>query len=70
MTASKETPVRHIRYRAREVDYLMDDASGKEFGSALWREDMTEFESGEFTIIYQGTSSNFREAKNGIKDKK
>ena len=42
----KEPPVRQLRYQSREVSYLAVDASGKGFGSAMWRENMVECKSG------------------------
>ena len=30
----------------------------------MWKEDMVEFKSGEFSLIYQGRYSNFRDANN------
>ena len=56
--------MRHLRDRARASDYLMGDASGKGFWSEIWREDIMEFESGEFSIIYQGRYYNFKDVNN------
>jgi hypothetical protein len=44
--------------------YLVGDASGKGFGSALWGQDKIYWESGNYSIEYQKESSNFREADN------
>jgi hypothetical protein len=44
--------------------YLMGDASGKGFGSALWGQDKIFWESGNYASKYQNESSNFREADN------
>lgn len=44
--------------------YLMGDASGKGFGSALWQEENIDWESGNYAQIMQSESSNFRESHN------
>ena len=44
--------------------YLVGDASGKGFGSALWGQDNIHWESGNYAVEYQNKSSNFREADN------
>ena len=44
--------------------YLMGDASGKGFGSALWSSDGIRWESGNYSYQYRMESSNFREADN------
>jgi hypothetical protein len=46
------------------VLYLVGDASGKGFGSAMWDRDGIFYESGHYTAGYQRESSNFREADN------
>ena len=42
----------------------MGDASGLGFESVLWGQGKLVSESGEFTSLYQGISSNFREGDN------
>jgi hypothetical protein len=44
--------------------YLMGDASGKGFGSALWNDEGILWESGHYETSFQAESSNFREAHN------
>jgi hypothetical protein len=46
------------------VLYLVGDASGKGFGSAMWDRDGIFYESGHYTAGYQRESSNFRKADN------
>ena len=65
-TKSKDPPVQHLMSRYQEVAYLMGDLSGNGFGSLLWREDVVECDSGEFTLIYQGRYSKFRESNNMV----
>ena len=50
----------------RQVDvlYMMGDASGKGFGTAVWDNGSLYWESGHFTQDYSDESSNFREAAN------
>ena len=43
---------------------MMSDAIGKVFGLELWREEMLECKPGNFSLIYQGISSNFRKENN------
>ena len=38
--ASNDPPVWHLRDRSQAVSYLIFDASGKGFGSTLWRYDI------------------------------
>jgi hypothetical protein len=49
-----------------DVLYLIGDASGKGFGTAVWAGGRLCWESGHFTTSYQDESSNFREASNLI----
>jgi hypothetical protein len=49
-----------------DVVYLIGDASGKGFGTAVWAGGSLYWESGHFTTSYQEESSNFREASNLI----
>jgi hypothetical protein len=44
--------------------YLVGDASGKGFGSALWGQNNIHWESGNYAAEYQNESSNYREADN------
>jgi hypothetical protein len=50
----------------RRVDilYMMGDASGKGFGTAVWDDGSLHWESGHFAEAYREESSNFREASN------
>ena len=47
--------------------YLMGDASGKGFGSALWDSEGIFYESGHYGERHQRESSNFREADNLVR---
>ena len=49
-----------------DVVYMMGDASGKGFGTAVWAGGNLYWESGHFTTGYQEESSNYREASNLI----
>ena len=44
--------------------YLMGDASGEDFGSAIFANKMVEYQSGSWAKNFANESSNFREAKN------
>jgi len=50
--------------RRVDVVYMMGDASGKGFGTAVWDEGTLLWESGHFSSSYREESSNFREAAN------
>ena len=55
---------RQLRAQRQAVAYLMGDKSGLEFGLVLWGQGRLVSESGEFTSLYQGRSSNFRKGDN------
>ena len=57
-------PRRQLRSQIQAVAYLMVDASGLGFGLMIWGEEKLVLESGEFTPLYQGISSNFIEGGN------
>ena len=57
-------PWRQLREQRQAVAYLMGDASGLGFGLVLWGQGKIVSESGEFTPLYQGKSSKFREGDN------
>ena len=57
--------------RRVDVVYMMGDASGRGFGTAVWDEGTLYWESGHFSLSYREESSNFREAANlvlGLED--
>jgi hypothetical protein len=65
LTQQDEPPLVKVRANgALMACYLMGDASGKGFGSALWWKDKLLWESGNFAETYQAESSNYREASN------
>lgn len=65
LTKPDEPPLVKVRANGALVAcYLMGDASGKGFGSALWCQDELLWESGNFAADYQAESSNYREASN------
>ena len=61
---TKNPPIQHTISRSLTVAYFMLDTSVKVFRLALWREDMADCESGEFSFVYQRWSPIFWEAKN------
>lgn len=64
LTASETPPRRPYRAKARAVAYLLGDASGGGFGSALLVKEKVDVESGEWREMYRGRTSNWREADN------
>ena len=54
-------PSRCLRAMWQAVAYMMGDASGLGFGSVMWSQSRLVLETREFTPLYQGRSSNFRE---------
>ena len=55
---------RQLRAQRQATTYLMGDASDLGFGSVLWVQEKLVSESGEFTTLYQGRLSKFREGDN------
>ena len=64
LTEYQAPPRRQLRAQRQAVDCLMGDASGLGFGSVLWGQGKLVSESGEFTPLYQGISSNFLKEDN------
>ena len=63
LTEGKVPPRRRMRSMRQAVSYLVGDASGLGFGSVMWYQSRLVSESGEFTPLYQGRYSNFREGE-------
>ena len=57
-------PQRQLRLQKQAVAYLMGYTSGLGFGLVLWGQGKRVSESGEFTPLYQGRSSNVWEGDN------
>ena len=65
LTVGASAPRVNIRPKRRvDVLYMMGDASGKGFGTAVWNDGSLYWESGHFAQAYREESSNFREASN------
>ena len=60
----KVTPQRKLTVQRQALAYLMGNASGVGFGYMLWGQGIMILSSGEFTLLYQGRSSNVREGNN------
>ena len=63
LTEGEVPPRRRLRSMRKAVSYLMGDASGLGFRSVMWYQSRLVSEAGEFTPLYQGRYSNFREGK-------
>ena len=55
---------RQLRLQIQSISCPTGDVSGLGCGSVLWCQGKLVSESGEFTPLYQGTSSNFQEGDN------
>ena len=64
ITEYQSPPWRQLSLQRQAVAYLMVDASGLGFGLVLWSQEQLVSESGKFTPLYQGRSSNFLEGVN------
>ena len=64
LTKEKLRPQRHLTVQIQALAYLMGDARGVGFGYVLWGQGRIISYSGEFTLLYQGRSSNFQEGDN------
>jgi hypothetical protein len=65
LTGVESPPTVLCRAKTRfSACYLMGDASGKGFGSAIWTPEGIHWESGNYGLTYREESSNFREAEN------
>ena len=64
LTEDLTPPHRQLRAQIQAVAYIMGDSSGLGFGFVLWSQWKLIYESGEFTSLYQGISSNFQEGDN------
>lgn len=64
LTASESPPRRPYQSMTQAVAYLLGDASGGGFGSALLAKEELDYEAGEWREMYRGQSSNWREAEN------
>ena len=61
LTGGKLLPRRRLRDMSQAVAYLVGDDSGLGFGLVMWFQSRLALYAGDFILIYQGKSSNFRE---------